>query len=377
MIAESFAGLALLIWVYLLLGRSMFWRLREAEPVTPAAPPKPRVAIVIPARNEGASIGRTIASLAKQNYGGPVHIFLVDDHSQDGTADIARGAAQPDRLTVVRARPLPADWTGKLWALAEGVREAEGFHPDYFFFCDADIACAPEHLANLVALAESGGYDLASFMVRLACESFAESALIPAFTFFFFMLYPPRWIENRRYATAGAAGGSILLRAEALSRVGGIAAIRGELIDDCALAKAVKRAGGRVWLGITSQTVSIRSYGTFGEIGRMISRTAFFQLRHSALLLAGTIAGMFLTYMLPPVLLFSFHPVAAALGGAAWFLMALAYLPTLRFYSRSVLWAPFLPLVALFYTGATIHSAALYWSGRGGEWKGRTQDTQR
>ena len=377
MIAESFAGLALLIWIYLLLGRGMFWRLREAGPVPPAAPPKPRVAIVIPARNEAASIGRTIASLAKQNYGGPFHIFLVDDDSEDGTAEAAHGAAELGRLTVVRARPLPADWTGKLWALAEGVREAEQFHPDYFFFCDADIASAPEHLANLVALAENGGYDLASLMVRLACKSFAERALIPAFTFFFFMLFPPRWIESRRHATAGAAGGSILLRAEALSRVGGIAAIRGELIDDCALAKAVKRSGGRIWLGLTSQAESIRGYGTFGEIGRMISRTAFFQLRHSALLLAGTIAGMFATYMLPPVLVFSFHPAAAALGGTAWFFMVLAYVPTLRFYRRSVLWAPFLPLVALFYTAATIHSAMRYWSGRGGEWKGRTQDTQR
>jgi len=362
-----------LIWLHLVLFRGMFWRLREGAPL----PPVPRrVAIVIPARNEAETIGRTIASLAAQNFGGAFHTFLVDDHSDDGTAEIARKSAGADRLTVIAAPPLGPGWTGKLWALAEGLRQAESFHPDYVLFSDADIVHSREGLAQLVSRAEAGGYDLVSWMVKLRAETFAEKALIPAFVFFFFMLYPPAWTENMRHRTAGAAGGCILLRWTALMRIGGIAAIRSELIDDCALAKAVKSTGGRIWLGITSATSSIRGYGTFGEIGRMISRTAFWQLRHSAILLIGTIAGMFLTYVLPPLLLFTGRPLVMALGALAWALMMAAYLPSLRLYGLSPLWAPGLPLVALFYTGATVHSAILYWTGRGGEWKGRAQDVK-
>ena len=366
------ASCALLVWLYLILFRGMFWRLREGAPLPPPAPQ--RVAIVIPARNEAETIGRSIASLAAQNFGGPFHIFLVDDHSVDGTAEIARRSASSDLLTVAAAPPLDAGWTGKLWALAEGLRRADSFHPDYLLLSDADIVHAPEGLAQLVARAETGGFDLVSWMVKLRSETVAEKALIPAFVFFFFMLYPPAWTENLRHRTAGAAGGCILLRSAALARIAGIAAIRGELIDDCALAKAVKSTGGRIWLGITSETYSIRGYGTFGEIGRMISRTAFWQLRHSVILLLGTIAGMCLTYILPPLLLFTGRPLIMALGALAWVLMMAAYLPSLRLYGLSPLWAPALPLVALFYTGATIHSAIRYWTGRGGEWKGRAQD---
>jgi hopene-associated glycosyltransferase HpnB len=333
--------------------------------------------VVIPARNEATTIGRTIESLTGQNFSEPFHIFLVDDHSDDGTAAIAGRAAGPDRLTIVSARPTPDGWTGKLWALAEGVAKAEPFQPDYVLFSDADIVHAPDNISQLVAGAGAGGYELASCMVKLECETLAEKSLIPAFVFFFFMLYPPAWTSNPRYKTAGAAGGCILMRWTTLTRIGGIAAIRGELIDDCALAKAVKKVSGKIWLGLTSKTRSIRSYGTFGEIGRLISRTAFWQLKHSVLLLLGTIAGMFVTYMLPPLLLFTGRAVPAALGGFAWILMMVAYAPALRFYGLSWLWAPLLPLVALFYTGATIHSAVQYWAGRGGEWKGRVQDRKR
>jgi hopene-associated glycosyltransferase HpnB len=368
------AACAVLIWLYLVLCRGMFWRLRESEALPPAAPK--RVAIVIPARNEAETIGRAIASLTAQNFGGPFHIFLVDDHSDDATAEISRKSAGADRLTVIAAPLLAAGWTGKVWALAEGLRQTESFHPDYVLFSDADIVHASEGLAQLVARAEAGGYDLVSWMVKLRAETFAEKALIPAFVFLFLMLYPPAWTENMRHRTAGAAGGCILLRSTALARIGGIAAIRGELIDDCALAKAVKSTGRKIWLGITSETRSIRGYGTFGEIGRMISRTAFWQLRHSAILLLGTIAGMFLTYMLPPLLLFTGRPLIMSLGAVAWLLMMVAYLPSLRLYGLSPLWAPALPLVALFYTGATIHSAMRYWTGRGGEWKGRAQDVK-
>jgi hopene-associated glycosyltransferase HpnB len=382
-ILELAAGCAAVVWLYLILGRGLFWRLSESRESEAARPERlsKRVAIVIPARDEAQSIGQAIASLLCQDYPGPCHIFLVDDDSQDGTLDkallAAREGGKPELLTATRARSLPEDWTGKLWSLAEGVNRAEAFRPDYVLFSDADILHAPDNLSRLVERAEAGGYDLVSYMVKLKCETFAEKALIPAFVFFFFMLYPPAWTGSPRHATAGAAGGCILMRWPALARIGGIAAIRGELIDDCALAKAVKSAGGKIWLGLTSKTRSLRGYATFGEIGGMISRTAFWQLRHSPWLLLGTMAGMFITYMLPPLLLLTGRLVPAGLGMAAWALMMVAYAPSLRFYGVSILWAPALPVVALFYAGATVHSALRYWSGRGGEWKGRVQDRKR
>jgi hopene-associated glycosyltransferase HpnB len=371
-IADFAGAFAVLIWVYLLLARGMFWRLREVEAAGP--PASRRIAVVIPARNEADSIGQTIESLIGQNLSGPFHIFLVDDHSEDGTAASAGRFSGPDRLTIIQARPTADGWTGKLWALDEGVAHAESFAPDYVLFSDADIVHAPDSISQLVARAEAGGYDLVSCMVKLECQTLAEKSLIPAFVFFFFMLYPPAWTADPKRATAGAAGDCILMRWTALTRIGGVAAIRGELIDDCALAKAVKKTGGKLWLGLTSKTRSIRSYRTVGEIGRLISRTAFWQLKHSVLMLLGTIAGMFVTYMLPPLLLFTGRPVPAVLGSFAWILMMVAYAPALRFYGLSWLWAPLLPFIALFYTVATIHSAVEYWAGRGGEWKGRVQD---
>jgi hopene-associated glycosyltransferase HpnB len=213
-------------------------------------------------------------------------------------------------------------------------------------------------------------------MVKLQCRTLAERALIPAFVFFFLKLYPPPWIARRDRKTAGAAGGCMLIRPAALERIGGIEAIRGELIDDCALAGAVKR-GGTIWMGLTEDTCSIRDYTGFGEILRMISRSAFTQLHHSTLLLAGTILGMAIIYLAPPLLILTGDRIAAACGVAAWIPMMISYVPTLRFYRRSVAWAPLLPLVALFYMIATVDSAIRYFSGRGGFWKGRVQDTAR
>ncbi len=362
-----------LVWIYLLLGRGMFWRMREDLAVgqtiafcgLPTPPSNtnslPRVVAVVPARNEAAVVARALESLVKQDYAGPFHIVLVDDHSEDSTAAIARAAAPAERLTVVPAAPLPKGWAGKLWAVAEGVRSAERFQPDYLLLTDADIVHAPRKLAELVARAQSGP-DLVSYMATLRCQSLAERTLVPAFVFFFFMLYPPAW-------SGAAAGGCMLVRREMLGRIGGIEAIRGEWIDDCALARAVRRAGGRVWLGFSASTLSIREYRTFAEIGRMISRSAFAQLRYSAWLLAGTVAGLLLVFA---------APVALALGGSwwgalAWTLMTLMYLPVLRFYRVSPVWAPLLPIVALFYLGATVHSAILHWRGQGGLWKGRVQ----
>jgi len=380
------AIVAMAVWIYLLAGRGGFWRIRpDVERASSKNVPPQSVAAIIPARNEADVVGRAIASLLGQEYPGQLRIFLVDDDSTDGTADAARGAAEhtgaAERLTVVRAGPLPEGWTGKVWAQAEGVRAAGGFGGDYYLLTDADIEHGAGEVAELVTRAEAGGFDMVSLMARLSCETPAERALIPAFVFFFFMLYPPRWVAAPRRSTAAAAGGCMLVRREALERIGGMAAIRGELIDDCALARAVKQ-GGAIWLGPAEDTRSLRAYSGWREIGAMVSRTAFHELGHSSLLLAGTLAGMALTFLAPPVLLAAGSWIALSgasawpglLGGCAWLLMALVYWPTLRYYRCRPVWAPLLPLVACFYMGATIHSAILYWRGTGGRWKGRVQD---
>ena len=372
------AAVPALIWAYLLLGRGRFWRIGNliVRPVgVPAA--ARRVAVVIPARNEAAVIGPSITALLEP-AGDPLHVFLVNDASTDGTAQIARQAAASlgrlSSLTILEGSPLPSGWLGKLWALSQGIAAAHDFAPDFLLLSDADIVHSPATIPSLRDIAESGGYDLVSYMVKLHCRSLAEKLLIPAFVFFFFMLYPPAWIADSERNTAGAAGGCLLIRPQALARAGGMEAIRGAIIDDCALARAVKRSGGKVWLGLTEESASIRPYGSFVEIGRMISRTAFNQLHHSVLLLLGALVGLAVTYLLPPALLFSRHLAPAALGALAWALISVAYLPTVRFYRLHLLWALTLPVAAVFYMGATLHSAIKFWLGTGGEWKGRAQD---
>ena len=368
--AFPIAGLAALaVWLYLLLGRSGFWRMRVAEPPqTPVS--HPSVTVIIPARNEEAVIASAIESLAAQRSTAGLRIMLVDDDSSDHTAEAARRAAPVELLRIIRTTSPPHGWTGKLWAVEQGIREAAEHNSQYLLLTDADIVHPLQSIADLVSIAENGNYDLVSWMVKLECRSLAERALIPAFVFFFFLLYPPAWIADPRRRTAGAAGGCILIRRAMLEQIGGIGSIRGEVIDDCALAKAVKRAGGRVWLGLSAEARSIRRYATFAEIEHMIARTAFAQLRHSVWLLAGTVAAMVFTYLAPPLLAFRGNVFAIA----AWALMCVAYLPALRFYGRSPWWAPLLPLVAAFYLTATVHSAILYWRGSGGLWKGRVQD---
>jgi hopene-associated glycosyltransferase HpnB len=351
-------------------------RERASRP-SEALPAARSVAVIIPARNEAATAGQAVCSLLQQKYAGRLHIFLVDDDSSDGTAETALRAAEAigksDRLTIVSARPLPAGWTGKVWALSEGLREAAVLGADYFLLTDADIVHGPHALAEMVMRAETGGYDLVSRMARLSCSSRAEHALIPAFVFFFFMLYPPAWVARRDRPTAAAAGGCILVRADALARIGGFEAIRGELIDDCALARVVKPSGA-IWLGLAEDTHSLRVYSGWREVEAMIARTAFTQLRHSPLLLAATLVAMALTFLAPPALLLS-GGWPALCGAASWGMMAAAYAPTLRFYRCSLLWAPLLPLIGLFYMAATVLSALLHWRGRSGLWKGRFQDS--
>ncbi len=362
----ALAAVSLLIWVYLLGLHGRFW---QAGPVLASDRPSaaPDVAVVVPARDEAAGIGAAVASLLAQDYAGTWRLIVVDDQSSDGTGEILRGFSDA-RLTVLDGRPRPAGWSGKLWAVSQGIAAAAD--AELILLTDADIVHDPRHLSTLVGKAERDGLDLVSEMVALACESWAERALVPAFVFFFQLLYPFASVNDPRRATAAAAGGTILVRARALARIGGIEALRGSLIDDVALASAVKR-GGRIWLGHSTLARSVRPYPHAADIWRMVTRTAYVQLRRSPLLLALCLAGMVLTWLVPPLAALFGHQAARWMGLAAWVGAASAYLPTLRRFGRSPLWAPFLPLVALFYMAATVGSALDHARGRGVVWKRR------
>ncbi len=371
------ATIPLAIWLYLFFVRGNFWQIHEDTTDPKPLERWPRIVAIVPARNEAETIARAVNSLANQDYPGEFSIIVVDDHSSDGTADLARKAAQdcppPARVAVHAAAELPPGWTGKVWAMNEGVTAAAGNAPDYFWFTDADIAHSPDTLRRLVFRAETDSLDLASLMVLLQANSFPERLLIPPFLYFFLMLYPPNWVADPKSRTAAAAGGCILLRRAALEHVGGMAAIHGEVIEDCALARAAKQGGGKIWLGLTRASVSLRGCGSFAEIRGMIARTAFTQLRYSFLLLLGALAGLFVTYLLPWVLFFAYPGQAWLLVDTTVALMAASFAVTVRFYGLSWPWALTLPLAALFYGYATCVSAVRYWLGRGGQWKGRAQ----
>jgi hopene-associated glycosyltransferase HpnB len=370
------ASIALAIWLYLLCARGAFWRNTERdEPAPPMPRSWPRVVAVVPARNEAASIGESIGALLRQDYPGEWSVVLVDDDSDDGTGDIARRAAGADasRLTIVTSRTLPPGWTGKLWAVKQGVDAAMAMPqpPDYLLLTDADIVHEADSLRHLVARAQASGLVLTSLMVKLRCESLAERAGIPAFIFFFQMLYPFAWVNRPSSAVAAAAGGCMLVRADALARAG-IETIRNALIDDCALAKVLK-AQGPIWLGLTDRVHSIRPYPEFDDIRRMVARSAYAQLQYSPLLLAGTVAGMLLTYLAPPLLALFASGAAQVIGIVAWALMTVAFIPTLRFYRVPLYWSLALPAIAFLYMLYTLDSAYQYVRGRGGSWKGRAQ----
>jgi hopene-associated glycosyltransferase HpnB len=373
------AAVPLLTWLYLLLGRGGFWR--QPLRVTPlAAPPPCKVVALIPARNEVSVIGAAVTSLARQSFTGTLDLIVIDDASSDGTAAAAQAAARNVgascrmSVTVIQGASLPQGWTGKLWALSQGVAAAARHAPDYLLFTDADIEHGPHSVESLVAEAEEQDCDLVSHMVRLSTAAAPERLLIPAFVFFFFKLYPPAWVASPGRKTAAAAGGCILIRPRALEKIGGLHSIRSAIIDDCALARTVKAAGGRLSLQLTRDACSVREYPSFEAIGSLISRTAFAQLGHSYLALAGTLLGMAATYLLPLALIFVGDPAAAAIGAATLLLMSVCYLPMIRFYGLLPLWSLCLPGIALFYMGAVIHSAWQYARGRGGRWKGRVQD---
>jgi hopene-associated glycosyltransferase HpnB len=380
---------SLAAWFYLALFHGHFWRSGPELPPSTISSKTKKINVIIPARDEAESIEPCLRSLLAQQIDAQLTILLVDDNSADGTAQIATRisaeAATQGRLTILHGTPLAPGWSGKLWAVHQGLSHPAARAADYVLLTDADIEHAPTHLACLVAKAENEKIDLVSEMVRLHCETFAERALIPAFVFFFQMLYPFAWVADPARRTAGAAGGTMLLSRAALDRIGGVQGIRNALIDDCALAAQVKRTGGSLWLGHADDTRSLRVYSGPSEIWNMIARTAYVQLNHSLLALVGCILGMNLLYLLPPTLALSGilsapfagmtgirnTPLASISALAAWLLMAALFQPTLRRYRRSPLWGLALPAIALFYLCATIASALRHYAGRGGGWKNR------
>lgn len=374
---DLIAILSLAAWAYLLLARGGFWLAHERDDTAEPSPAVwPRVTAVIPARNEADGIAACVRSLLAQDYPGSFDVLLVDDDSTDGTAAVARRAAETDgrgdRLTVVTGQPLPSGWAGKLWAQHQGIEQVEHRRerPEYLLLTDADIAFQADSLRNLVARAQAHGLVLTSLMAKLSCTSAAERALVPAFIFFFQMLYPFRWVNRPQSTTAAAAGGCMLVDREALQRAGGIERIRTALIDDCALAQLMK-AQGPIWLGLTERVRSIRPYPRLDDIRRMVARSAYAQLRYSPALLAGTLVGMVLIYFAPVLLTLFAEGLARWLGLAGWVLMALAFQPILRFYRASPLWGVALPAIALAYMLFTLDSAWASARGRGGMWKGR------
>ncbi len=414
MTAIVFVSLA--IWLVLLFGRGFFWLARERDDQTdlssrPSDGPQrqragasrepgptsnsasasewvpglprtvsevarddtvrkwPAVVAVVPARNEADVIATSIGSLLAQDYPGALRVVLVDDQSSDGTASIAR-ALGDGRLEVLEGAVHPSGWTGKLFAVAQGVERA-GDEPDYLLLTDADIAHAPDNLRRLVSRAEEGNTVLVSLMAKLHTETFAERFLIPAFVFFFDMLYPFAWVNNPRYRMAAAAGGCMLVRREALRCAGGIDAIRSEIIDDCALGRLMKTQGP-IWLGLTERAASLRPYPRIADIRQMVARSAYAQLGYSPVTLLGTVLGMALLYLVPLAGL-AFGELSALLGALTWALMTVSFQPMLRFYGRSPLWGVAMPLIGAFYTAFTIDSAVQHWRGRGGMWKGRAQ----
>jgi hopene-associated glycosyltransferase HpnB len=380
---QSLAILALAAWLWLLLARRGFWRALPRIEQMRDPPPAvwPAVAAVVPARDEAALVERTLRSLLAQDYAGELAIVLVDDHSADGTAAIAqrlaRAAARP--LEVVAAPPLPPGWSGKLWALTRGLEHAGQLAPraDHVLLTDADVAHARDSLARLLARAEARRLDLVSLMVRLRCESLWERLLVPPFVFFFQLLYPFGAVSDPGSPVAAAAGGCMLVRRQALRAAGGVAAIRGELIDDVALARAIKRrpGGGRIWLGLTTTSTSLRPYRALGEIWVMVARTADVQLRHSLPLLGLAMLGLTLAFILPPLALavgvLAGEVLVAGAGALALCGMALAFWPTVRLYRLGAGWALTLPLAAALFGAMTLDSAWRFRRGAGGRWKGR------
>jgi hopene-associated glycosyltransferase HpnB len=389
MITVAISLIPLAIWAYLLFGRGWFWLCGERDDTAAAASKIrneadvwPSIVAIIPARDEADMIARSVGSLLRQDYPGAFRVVVVDDQSTDGTAAVASNAAidvhEAGRLKIVTGNGPPPGWTGKLSAMRHGLAEVEASArpPEFILFSDADIAYAPHVLSRLVAIARAKSSVLTSLMVKLRCESAAERWLAPAFVFFFQMLYPFAWVNDPGRTTAAAAGGCMLVRRDALRAAGGLEAVRNALIDDCALG-ALMKGQGPIWLGLTESVDSLRAYSTFAEFRKMVSRSAFAELRYSPLRLAGAIGGMALVYLAPPLFAIFARGAAQAVGAVTWAMMAIALAPMLRLYGRSVIGGFALPAIAAAYVAFTFDSALQYWRGRGGEWKGRFQAPMR
>ncbi|MGY6018790.1 glycosyltransferase [Streptomyces spinosirectus] len=373
------AAVSLAAWLWLLLCQGFFWRtdIRLPPRAEPAA--WPPVCVVVPARDEAEVLPASLPSLLAQEYPGRAEIFLVDDGSSDGTGALARELADAHGglpLTVGSPGEPPAGWTGKLWAVRHGIALARAREPGYLLLTDADIAHAPDSLRELVAAAHGGGFDVVSQMARLRVESLWERLVVPAFVYFFAQLYPFRRIGGKGTRTAAAAGGCVLLRTEAAERARIPDAIRHAVIDDVALARAVKAGGGRIWLGLAERVDSVRPYPRLHDLWRMVSRSAYAQLRHNPLVLLGTVIGLALVYLAPPatlaVGLVTGETAAWVAGGLAWLVMTGTYVPMLRYYRQPLWLAPLLPFTALLYLLMTVDSAVQHYRGRGAAWKGRT-----
>ncbi|MFE9414296.1 glycosyltransferase [Streptomyces griseofuscus] len=370
---------SLAAWCWLLLCQGFFWRTDVRLPLRREPEVWPPVCVVVPARDEAAVLPASLPSLLAQDYPGRAELFLVDDGSTDGTGELARALSERHGglpLTVGSPGEPPAGWTGKLWAVRHGIALARAREPEYLLLTDADIAHAPDSLRELVAAAHGGGFDVVSQMARLRVESRWERLVVPAFVYFFAQLYPFRWIGRPGSRTAAAAGGCVLLRAGMVEKARIPDAIRHAVIDDVALARAVKGAGGRVWLGLADRVDSVRPYPRLGDLWRMVSRSAYAQLRHSPPLLLGTVAGLALVYLVPPVAVLAGAAAGSApvavVGALAWAVMAGTYLPMLRYYRQPLWLAPLLPYTAFLYLLMTVDSAVQHYRGRGAAWKGRT-----
>ncbi|MEA5534384.1 glycosyltransferase [Crocosphaera sp. XPORK-15E] len=386
----SIAILSLIIWLYLLLFRGGFWFSNQR--INPNLKPLnhyPSVCAVIPARNEADVLPISLKSLLTQDYPGNFSIILVDDQSDDNTGNVAQEVAnncqKSEGLQVISGQPLAPGWSGKLWAMEQGICQAQKQEnkPDYFLLTDADIEHHSSNLRELITKAEEENLALTSLMVWLRCQSFWERFLIPAFVFFFEKLYPFSWVNNPRNKMAAAAGGCILIRRDILEEIGGIEVVSKALIDDCSLAAAVKaklqenseNTTQGIWLGLSEKTRSLRPYDSLDSIWNMVARTAYTQLYYSPFLLLGTLLGMILVYLVAPISLIlgvlMGNQLIGIIGGITWLMMAISYMPTLKLYRCSPLWGFSLPIIGLLYSLMTLDSAWRHWRGKGGGWKGR------
>ncbi|MDJ0582879.1 glycosyltransferase [Crocosphaera sp.] len=383
-------SLSLIIWIYLLLFRGGFWLSNQRinnnlQPLDEY----PSICAIIPARNEADVLPISLKSLLNQEYSGDFSIILVDDQSDDNTGNVAQEIAnickKDGQLKVISGQPLATGWSGKLWAMKQGIEEANKLDnkPDYLLLTDADIEHHNSNLQELVKQAETEKLAMTSLMVKLRCDSFWEQFLIPAFVFFFEKLYPFSWVNNPRNKMAAAAGGCILIRRQILEEIGGIEVVKQALIDDCSLAAAVKaklqedreNIEQGIWLGLSEKTLSLRPYDNLDSIWNMVARTAYTQLNYSPLLLIGTLLGLTIVYLVAPISLIIGLIINSSaiiiLGGITWLLMTISYLPTLKLYQCSVFWGLTLPLIGLLYGLMTLDSAWRHWRGKGGGWKGR------